>query len=319
MLSDEQIKQQISNTLQDTDLVTIGSKYKGKVRDNYTKDNKIIMITTDRVSAFDHVLGTIPFKGQVLNQLAVFWFEKTKDIVKNHIISVPDPNIMEVQKVKPYPVEMIVRGYIAGSLWRTYEKGDRNLYGLELEDELKKNQKFSYPIITPTTKAELGEHDEPITKQQILDQSLVNKDRYEEMEQISLQLFQHGSDIALQNGLILVDTKYEFGEDEDGNLVLMDEIHTPDSSRFWYANEYDKRFTNNKDQNQLSKEHLREWLIEQGFSGDGTPPQLSDGIKIQTAKKYIEVYEQITGQPFNANTENVLERIKDNLANAKLL
>jgi len=319
MVPDEQIKKQISNTLQETDFPELGEKYKGKVRDNYTKDEKIVMITTDRVSAFDRVLGTVPFKGQVLNQLAVFWFEKTKSIVKNHLISVPDPNIMYVKKVKPYPVEIIVRGYIAGSLWREYEKGNREMYGLMLEDGLRKNERFSFPIITPTTKAEHGEHDMPITKQQILDQGLVGKDRYEEMEHAAISLFQAGSSISLQNGLILVDTKYEFGEDEDGCLILMDEIHTPDSSRFWYAEEYDKRFSEEKDQNQLSKEHLREWLLEHGFSGDGTPPQLTDDIKVQTAKKYIEVYEQITGQKFKADAENVLERIKKALESAGLL
>lgn len=306
------IMKQMNNTLDKTYL-PIKNKYQGKVRDNYYKDDKIIMITTDRISAFDHVLGTIPFKGQVLNQLAVFWFKKTDDIVKNHLIDVPDPNVMVVRKCEPIPVEMIVRGYITGSLWRDYTSGKREMYGMKFDEGLKKDQKFAKPIFTPSTKEALGKHDMPISKQEILKQGLVDKNIYEQMEEYTLALYNRGVEHAKKQGLILVDTKYEFGL-IDGKLVLMDEIHTPDSSRYWIAKEYEHRFKRGDEQLMLDKENIRQWLIEKhNFSGYGTPPKLSSDIKLLIARKYIEVYEQITGQKFTPDTTNVEERITKNL------
>ena len=224
------IKQQLNNTLNDVKLDVPGEYYKGKVRDNYHIDNKIVMVTSDRVSAFDHVLGTIPFKGQILNEIALFWFDKTKDIVPNHIISSPDPQVLMAKKAKTLPVEVIVRQYITGSLWREYSSGINGQYGFMIPDNLKENQKFDSPILTPSTKAEYGLHDEPISKQEIIDQGLVEISIYEKAEEYALKLFSEGQKWANERGLILVDTKYEFGMYED-ELIVIDEIHTPDSSR----------------------------------------------------------------------------------------
>ena len=312
------ILKQMNNTLEKTDL-PIKDKYQGKVRDNYYVDDKIIMITTDRISAFDHVLGAVPFKGQVLNQMAVFWFKKTEGVIENHLIDTPDPNVMVVRKCEPVPVEMIVRGYITGSLWRDYASGKRELYGLKFNDGLKKDQKFEHPILTPTTKAEIGKHDEAISKQEILSKGLVDRKIYEEMEKIALSLYNLGVEHAKKQGLILVDTKYEFGL-LDGKVVLMDEIHTPDSSRYWIAKEYENRFKKGEEQVMLDKENIRQWLIEKhGFSGYGKPPKLTSDIKLLISKKYIEVYEQITGHKFVPDTSNVEERITANLKAKKYI
>ena len=314
VLSDDIIKKQITNTLTETDF-SLGKRYKGKVRDNYVSqdDKQMIIITTDRISCFDHIVGTVPFKGQVLNQIAAFWFEKTRDIAENHIIDIPDPNVMVVKKCEPLPVEMIVRGYITGSLWREYEKGTRELYGLKFENNMKKDQKFSEPVITPTTKAEQGSHDTPISKNDIINNGLVSKDIYEEMEKISLKLFDKGTRITEQNGLILVDTKYEFGI-LDNKLILIDEIHTPDSSRFWHLSSYKELFEKGAEQKILDKEYVRQWLISRGFMGTGKSPKLTDDVKVEACKRYIEAYEKITGKEFRAETdEDILERIRKNL------
>jgi len=307
------IKQQIPNTLKETNF-KLGKLYKGKVRDNYTSEDgkQMIIITSDRISCFDVVVGTIPFKGQLLNQTTAFWFDNTKDIVDNHILDIPDPNVMVVKKCKPLPVEMIVRGYITGSLWREYEKGTRKLYGLTFEDNMKKNQKFPEPIITPSTKAELGEHDEPISKEELISKGLVDKEIYEQLEKISLELFKKGTELTAKNSLILVDTKYEFGL-WDGNIVLIDEIHTPDSSRFWYIDGYKDAFKNNKDPKLLDKEYLRQWLISKGYMGDGDAPEFPEDIKIEACKRYIEAFERITGQDFKPEQGDVLERVTANL------
>lgn len=313
MIGENEIKEQMSNALEETNMEALGERYKGKVRDNYSKGNRMVMVTTDRISAFDVVLGTLPFKGQILNQMAVYWFDNTKDIVGNHIIDNPDPNVMVVKKCKGLPVEMVIRGYITGSLWRDYESGKRDIYGLKFEDDLKFNQKFPQPIITPTTKAEYGQHDEEITRQQIIDQGLVDEELYEKMEETALLLFKRGTEMAAKNGLILVDTKYEFGLDENGELTLMDEIHTPDSSRYWFENEYSERFASGQEQKMLDKEHVRNWLKAQGFMGDGEPPELSEQIKIEAVQKYLEAFEKITGQEFQADVGDVKGRIERNL------
>lgn len=312
------IKQQLNNTLDDISIPDLGELYSGKVRDNYFRDDTVIMVTTDRVSAFDHVLGTIPFKGQVLTQVAGFWFERTKDIVPNHIISYPDPQVLVAKKAKTLPVEVIVRGYITGSLWREYEKGIRGQYGFAIPEGLRKNQKFENPILTPSTKAEYGLHDEPISRDAIISQGLVEKKIYEKAEEYALKLFAEGQDWALSRGLILVDTKYEFGM-VDGELIVVDEIHTPDSSRYWKADEYHQRFDSGKEQVMLDKENIRQWLIERGFSGEGIPPVLSDEIRISLAERYIELYNQLTGLTFQPEIGSVNTRIISNLKKSGLI
>ena len=306
------IKEQLEYTLDKFELDTeIGEYYRGKVRDNYYFDDTMLMVTTDRVSAFDHVLGTIPFKGQILTEIANFWFDKTKDIVPNHIISKPDPQVLISKKAKPLPIEIIIRQYITGSLWREYSQGINNQYGFMLPDNLKKNQKFSKPIITPSTKAEYGQHDEPISKEKIIN-DLVPPNIYSKAEEYSLQLFQAGQDWANERGLILVDTKYEFGMYND-ELIVIDEIHTPDSSRYWIKDTYEENFKNNHHQDMLDKENIRQWLIDKGFKGEGVPPELTDDIRILLSEKYIELYKKLIGKDFIPSIGDVKNRIINNL------
>jgi len=272
------------------------------------------MVTTDRVSAFDHVLGTIPFKGQILTEIANFWFEKTKHIAPNHIISSPDPQVLVARRAETLPVEVIVRGYITGSLWREYEQGINGQYGFLLPEGLKKDQKFDTPILTPSTKAEYGKHDEPIARDTIVN-GLVEESVYAQAEEYALDLFTAGQEWASKQGLILVDTKYEFGMVDD-ELIVIDEIHTPDSSRYWIASEYEKRFNEGQSQNMLDKENIRQWLIERGFSGEGTPPVLTDEIRVTLAERYIELYTQLTGNEFHPLLGDVKSRIERNLEKA---
>lgn len=311
------ITTQLDKTLNDSisDLENLGRHYKGKVRDNYYFDNQILMVTSDRVSAFDHVLGTIPFKGQILSEIASFWFDKTKSIVPNHFIKSVDPQVLLVKEAKPLPVEVIVRKYITGSLWRDYENSKHHVYDLDFGDNLKKNQKFSSAILTPSTKEEYGKHDMPISKKEIINQNLVEKSIYEKAEEYALALFSEGERWAKQQGLILVDTKYEFGL-VDGELIVIDEIHTPDSSRYWIESEYEERFASGKDQLMLDKENIRQWLISKGFSGDGTPPELDDDIRILLSEKYMELYKILTGKEFTPSSGDVSNRIKNNLKTA---
>jgi len=313
MLSRDLIKKQLNNTLEKTDFEGIGSRYQGKVRDNYTKGNRRMLITTDRISAFDVVLGTIPFKGQVLNQISEYWFDKTKDVAENHVIDVPDPNVTIAKLCKPYPVEIVVRCYLTGSAWRDYEKGN-SVSGIRLKSGLKKNEKLPELIITPSTKAEQGTHDLPISKEEILKRNIISKNIYEWMEELSLKVFEKGSKIAAKNGLLLVDTKYEFGEFE-GSPILMDELHTPDSSRFWIKKSYKSRFNKGLDPEMLDKEYVRQWLIkERNFMGRGKAPEITDEVKIEAALRYIRTYEQITGKRFKADVKMpILKRIENNL------
>jgi phosphoribosylaminoimidazole-succinocarboxamide synthase len=271
------------------------------------------MVTTDRVSAFDHVLGTIPFKGEVLSRLTAFWFEKVKDIAPTHLVDQPDPSVMVVKKAKPFPVEIIIRGYITGSLWRDYQAGKAGAYGIEWPKGLRKDQRFEAPIITPSTKAEYGRHDEPISEPEILAKGLVAPEIWREATGVAERLFRRGQEWAQTRGLILVDTKYEMGI-ADGKLVVIDEIHTPDSSRYWVADGYEDRFARGEDQAMLDKENIRQWLIkEHGFSGHGTPPPLTDEVRVMLARKYIEVYERLTGETFTSGVGSVAERIERNL------
>ncbi len=295
-------------------------KYIGKVRDVYTIDDRfIVMIATDRISAFDVVLPKgITYKGQVLNQIASMFLDSTEDIVPNWKIASPDPMVTVGYKCEGLPVEMIVRGYLTGSAWRAYKNGAREICGVKIPDGMKENQKFETPIITPTTKAEIGAHDEDISKEEIISRGLVSAEDYEKLEKYTLALFQRGTEIAAKRGLILVDTKYEFGK-RDGEIYLIDEIHTPDSSRYFYAESYQERFDNGEPQKQLSKEFVREWLMENGFSGqpDQKVPFMDDERVNIISQRYIELYENITGEKFvpAEYNEDTYNRIEENINN----
>ena len=323
MIPTNQIKKQLNNTLEETDFTKLGKKYKGKVRDNYILGDKRIIITTDRISAFDRVLGTIPFKGQVLNQMTCFWFEKTKQIAKNHLIEDIDPNVVVAKQCKPMPVEMVVRGYITGvtktSAWYNYNNGVRNFCGNLSPEGMKKDQRFDEPILTPSTKAEKGGHDESVSKKDILKRGIVSEDDFDTMEKASFSLFEFGSRLLEKQGLILVDTKYEFGKDNDENIVLIDEMHTPDSSRFWFLDTYEELFERGEEQRKLDKEYVRKWLADQGYLGDGEPPKLLDDVRIEAAKRYIKAYELITGMDFRVSKKTIMERIEKNLINVGYL
>jgi len=308
-----QLDKTLNNSIADLD--NLGRHYRGKVRDNYYFDNQILMVTSDRVSAFDHVLGTIPFKGQILSEIASFWFDKTKEIVPNHFIKSIDPQVLLVKEAKPLPVEVIVRRYITGSLWRDYENSKHHVYDLDFGDNLKKNQRFSSAMITPSTKEDYGKHDMPISRKEIINQKLVDKEIYEKAEEYALALFAEGEKWAKKQGLILVDTKYEFGL-VDGELIVIDEIHTPDSSRYWIESEYEKRFAAGEDQLMLDKENMRQWLISKGFSGEGAPPELEDDIRILLSEKYMELYKILTGKDFIPSSGDVSNRIQNNINNA---
>ena len=291
--------------------------YRGKVRDVYYFGDKMVMVASDRISAFDVVLPrAIPDKGRVLNQIASINLEATKSLVPNWVISVPDPNVTIGFKCQPFPVEMVVRGYLAGHSWREYKSGKRAICGVPLPDGLKENDKLPTPIVTPTTKAKVG-HDEDISKEEILKQKLVTPADYEILEKYTLKLFQKGTDLAKARGLILVDTKYEFGK-HNGTIYLIDEVHTPDSSRYFYANGYAERQQSGEAQKQLSKEFVRQWLIENGFQGkDGQQiPDMTDEIVASISARYRELYQQMTGHELAAlEPTGVLERIETNIVN----
>lgn len=296
------------------------AKYVGKVRDVYTiKDEYLVMVATDRISAFDVVLPKgIPFKGQVLNQIASKFLDITSDIVPNWKIASPDPMVTVGHKCEPLPLEMIVRAYLTGSSWRTYKSGSRVICGVNIPDGMKEHQKFDAPIVTPTTKAEIGTHDEDISKEEILNKGIVSEEIYQQLEAISLALFKRGSEIAAERGLILVDTKYEFGM-KNGKIYLIDEIHTPDSSRYFYANTYEELFAQGLPQRQLSKEFVREWLMANNFQGRSgeVVPEMTDQIVSSISDRYIELFENITGSEFEKipYDSNVYERIETNINN----
>lgn len=294
------------------------SVYHGKVRDVYNiNGEKLVMVATDRISAFDVVLPEgIPYKGQMLNQIAAKFLDATADIVPNWKLATPDPMVTVGVHCDSYPVEMIVRGYLCGSAWRAYQKGVREICGVKIPDGMRENQRFAEPIITPTTKADQGFHDEDISKEEILKQGLVSAEDYALLEKYTMQLFLRGTEMALERGLILVDTKYEFGK-KNGQIYLIDEIHTPDSSRYFYASEYQARFEKGEQQKQLSKEFVREWLMENGFQGkEGQQvPEMTDEIVASISERYIELFENISGEKFiKAPTENILERIEKNVS-----
>lgn len=310
----------MSNTITSTNFNFPGQKsmYQGKVREVYTLENNLLlMVATDRLSAFDVVMPKgIPYKGQILNQIATKMMRDTEDLVPNWLIAVPDPNVAIGEACEPYKVEMVIRGYMSGHAAREYKAGKRMLCGVAMPEGMKENDKFPEPIITPATKAEMGDHDEDISREDILKRGIVSEEDYIILEDYTRKLFQRGSEIAAKRGLILVDTKYEFGKTKDGKIVLIDEIHTPDSSRYFYAEGYKERQNNNESQKQLSKEFVRQWLIEKGFQGlDGQKiPVMSDEYIGSVSERYIELFENITGEKFvKADVSNIQERIENNV------
>ena len=317
MISQEQIRSQLNNCLLEAKFDRWANQYqKGKVRDIYLLEDKRILITTDRQSAFDHVLGAIPLKGQVLNKTAKYWFDQTADIVPNQVLDVPDPNVTVARELDMLLVEIVVRRYLTGStdtsVWTNYNNGVRKFCGVDLPDGMIKNQKFDEPIITPTTKAE--DHDESISPEEIVERGLVDADRWAEVEKVALELFARGTELAAQRGLILVDTKYEMGLDPEGNLTVADEIHTPDSSRYWILDSYEDLHARGEEPESLDKEFLRLWLVDKGISDDNIP-ELDDEIRTQVSARYIDLFERVTGEQFETEVDDtpILERIEKNI------
>ena len=311
------IENQLGHTLQETNFEDLGTRYRGKVRDTYRQNDRLILVTTDRISAFDHVLPrTIPFKGQILNQTAAYFFEATEELVPNHVLSVPDPNVTVARACSPIPIEFVVRGYLAGHAWREYDNGVRTLCGQELPDGLRESEQLSEPILTPTTKAEEG-HDQDVTREEAIAGTNIDPETFDQLADWSLKLFRRGSEMAAEQGLLLVDTKYEFGRTADGDLVLIDEVHTPDSSRYYYQDGYEERLRDGRPQRQLSKEFVREWLMDHGFQGkEGQEmPDLPDALRIKVTERYVELFEKVTGQDFEPDTHsNPDERIHSALS-----
>ena len=316
-VDDKLLAELSESTLHETNFEGLGTRHVGKVRDSYVKDGRRTIVVSDRVSCFDVVVGTIPLKGQVLNQLAAFWFEKTRSAAANHLIEVPDPVVSIVQECELLPVEFVYRGYLTGStntsIWSAYEKGERRYCGHDLPDGLRRHEQLSEVLLTPTTKAPQGEHDALTSREELIQSGAIREELYDEAARITGTLFRIGQDFARSRGLILVDTKYELGLGPDGKIVVIDEIHTPDSSRYWYADRYEQAMSAGESPPALDKEFVRLWLGEQGYKGDGTPPALSTEVRCEAARRYIETFEQVTGQPFEANTEPPNERIQRNL------
>ena len=311
MISDTHLFEQLPHVLAETNYDFLGVKYAGKVRDNYSVGDKRYLITTDRLSCFDVVVTTIPFKGQALNQIAAFWFERTADIVQNHVIDIPDPNVMVVRRCEVLPVEVIVRSYLAGSAWRDYQAG-RTISGVRLPAGLSMSQKLPHKLITPSTKAEKGAHDTPVSEEEILSAGLVDRKVWQEIREASLALFEYGEKEAAKHGLLLVDTKYEFGMAQ-GKLYLVDEIHTMDSSRYWVANTYQARYQSGEPPEMLDKEPTRQWLLSKGYQGEGAIPQFTDEHRVKIARHYCDSFEKITGNSFQGGIGNVRSRIEKRL------
>ena len=299
---------QLGATLERTDLDALGPKYEGKVRDNYvTADGRRVLVATDRLSAFDRVLTTIPFKGQVVNQMAQYWFEETAELAPNHVLSVPDPVVTVARECTPLKVELIMRAYLTGvtstSIWRAYEQGARAFCGHHLPEGMVKNQPLPRPLLTPSTKADRGDHDVSASREEILAMGAVSAAEFDAAADIAVRLFAFGQKRAAERGLILVDTKYEMGLAADGSLLVIDEIHTPDSSRYWFADDYEKRLAAGQEPRSLDKEFVRRWLSEErGYRGDGDPPPIPDDIRVEAAARYIEIFELVTGRRFQPDT-----------------
>ena len=313
----ELLRDQCERTLGETQLSGLGTRVAGKVRDNYISGEHRYLVATDRVSCFDVVVSTLPFKGQILNQLAAFWFEKTRDIARNHLIEVPDPNVSKVLECKTLPVEFVYRAYLTGSsstsIWTAYDRGDRDYCGHVLEDGMRKHDLLPEPLLTPTTKAELGAHDELISREALIESGQISAELYDKAAEIGSALFAEGRKWADSRGLILVDTKYEMGLDADGEIIVIDEIHTPDSSRYWHRDSYERALEQGEDPTQLDKEYLRVWLGDQGYKGEGQCPEIPVDVRCEATRRYIEAFEQITGAAFEPDTDPIQERIRRNL------
>ena len=313
---EEKIKSSLNNTITESKITT-GKKLTGKVRDQYDIDDKIILLTTDRQSAFDRILASIPFKGQVLNQTSAWWFEQTKQIIPNHVINIPDPNVTLAKKCEVFPIEFVVRGYITGStstsLWTVYKNGDREYCGNSLEEGMKKNQKLTNNMLTPTTKEK--DHDRPISPKDIIKEGWMSQKHWDYCSKKALELFSFGQRVANSNGLILVDTKYEMGINKDGEIVLIDEIHTPDSSRYWIKESYNERLKSNLEPQNIDKEFLRLWFVDNCDPyNDSTLPDAPEDLIVELSKRYIYLYETITGEKFTfPNNEPIHNRINNNL------
>ena len=320
---------QCGRTLARTDFPELGRRIEGKVRDSYVAEGggasgppgyrgaRRTLIATDRISAFDVVLGTIPFKGQVLNQLAAFWFDRTRETAPNHVLAVPDPNVTVARECRGLPLEFVVRGYLTGvtstAIWTAYARGERVYCGHQLPEGLRKHERLPRPLLTPTTKAEQGAHDELTSRDGAIANGLIPAELYDRAEALVMRLFAEGQQWAEKQGLILVDTKYELGLDPDGELLVIDEIHTPDSSRSWYLDRYDRAMSEGADPAAMDKEYVRRWLAERGYRGEGAPPPLPDDVRCEAARRYVETYERITGLAFEPNAEPPVERIRRNL------
>jgi phosphoribosylaminoimidazole-succinocarboxamide synthase len=291
MITEAQFRAQLSQTLVGTDLPELGERYAGKVRDNYSKDGVRTIIVSDRLSAFDVVLGTIPWKGQVLNQLAAHWFEETRHLAPNHVLDVPDPNVLRAVECRPLPVEMVMRSYLTGvtstSIWKHYEAGARVFCGHRLRDGMKKNQPLERTLLTPSTKAAQGDHDESVSRGQLIERKIIDAQTFDRLAEMCHRMFAFGQKRAAERGLILVDTKYELGVAPDGRCLFIDEIHTPDSSRYWYADDYEARVERGEEPRSLDKEYVRRHFASIGYTGEGPPPPIPDPVRIEAARRYI--------------------------------
>lgn len=307
----------LESALEETHFEEFGVRYEGKVRDSYTRGGERTLIVTDRISAFDRVLGTLPFKGQVLNSLAAWWFEETKTIVPNHCLDVPDPNVMVGIECTPLPVEMVMRAHLTGvtstSVWHHYENGGRLFCGHALPDGMRKHEALDAPILTPSTKAAKGDHDISVSREELLAMGQISERDFDEAAEYARLLFAHGRSVAASRGLMLVDTKYEFGKTPEGHIVVIDEIHTPDSSRYWEADSFEARMSAGEDPQSLDKEYVRRWLKEVGYGGDGPPPAIDVDVRIEASRRYIEACERVSGAAFVPNTDAPIPRIRTNL------
>lgn len=319
MTVDEQtLRRGLGLTLERTDLSELGAKVEGKVRDSYLPgDGRRILITTDRISAFDRVLGTLPFKGQILNQLSAWWFEQTRDVAPNHLLEVPDPAVTIATECEPLPVEWVMRSYLTGvtstSIWTHYARGEREFCGHVLPEGLKKNEPLPEPILTPSTKADEGGHDESVSPATLLERGVIDEATFAACERIAHALFARGRELCAKQGLILVDTKYELGRTPDGAIVVIDEIHTPDSSRIWFADSYEARLAGGEEPESFDKEYVRRWLAGVGFRGDGPVPAIPDEVRVEASRRYLEACETISGTPFTPDLSPPIERIRKNL------
>ena len=311
------LREQCARTLERTDLGELGARHEGKVRDSYVRAGRRTIVVSDRVSCFDVVVGTLPFKGQVLNQVAAFWFEKTRAAAPNHLLSVPDPSVSVVKECRLLPVEFVMRAYLTGvtstSIWTAYARGERVYCGHPLPDGLRKHERLPKPLLTPTTKAAHGSHDELASREELISRGLISPDAFDAAADLTRRLFEEGSRFAESRGLILVDTKYELGFDTNGVLTVVDEIHTPDSSRYWYRDRYTAAMSQGRDPEALDKEYLRRWLVEAGYRGEGPVPEVPVDVRCEAARRYIEAFEQVTGRAFEPNTEPPGLRIRRNL------